>query len=150
VAVETRNQISILPADVAADDIAAIVNCPNGVARTMHVTVDDYFSIADLTRAITRDHGYRFTYHDIPSFIGEMNRRCTRDDPLYPLLDFFNRSASKIAAMQLKRYSNDAYREARARSGATRVHPTLAETVANLVAYMRREGLIPSRARGSR
>lgn len=71
-----------------------------------------------------------------------MNRRCTQDDLLYPLLDFFNRSSSKIAAMQLKRYSNEEYRQARKRCGVTRMDPTLEETVSYLITYMRRRGLI--------
>ena len=36
-------------------------------------------------------------------------------DPIFPLLDFFNRSGDKTAAMQLKRYSNRTYQAARAR-----------------------------------
>ena len=149
IAVDTRNQVSILPVDVAADNIAAIFKNRDSVARTLHITADGYYNIADLTRLVSEEHGYGFTYFDIPSFIDEMNRRCTKDDPLYPLLDFFNRSASKIAAMQLKRYRNDRYREARVRSGIGRSDPPLKDTVSYLIAYMHRQGLIRPSARAA-
>lgn len=84
----------------------------------------------------------RWRYYDIPSFIDELNRRCCRDDPLYPVLDFFNRSGSKIAAMQLKRYRNDRYREARAQSLHGRCEPRLAEIVSHMMACMQCHGLI--------
>lgn len=143
VAVCTRNQISFLPADIVADNIACVFRQHESVARTLHITTDDYYNMIDITRTITSDYGYQFTYYDIPSFITEMNRRCTSDDPLYPLLDFFNRSYWKIAAMQLKRYNNDQYREARNQFGGARRDPPLRDTVSYLMAYMLRNKLIP-------
>lgn len=142
VAVNAGNQISFLPADIAADNIAAIFRQQHTTGRTLHVTADGYYSMMDITRLIARDYGYSFTYYDIPTFVAEMNRRCGKDDLLYPLLDFFNRSHLKIAAMQHKRYSNDRYREARAQSDNGRADPPLRDTVSYLMAYMRREGLI--------
>lgn len=141
IAVDTKNQVSILPADVAADNIASIVARGDLQPSTFHVTVDGYYNVVDLTSVLARDHGFRFTYYDIPSFIEEMNRRCTSADPLYPLLDFFNRSATKIAAMQLKRYRNDSYYAARR---GRRADPTLSETASYLVAYLAEQGLIPA------
>lgn len=141
IAIDTTNQVSIVPADVAADNIAAIVGDRDVGARTFHVTVDSYYNMMDLTRIIERQHGYAFTYYGIAEFIDEMNRRCTKSDPLYPLLSFFNRSASKIDAMQLKRYRNDQYQKARERLGIGR-DPTLEDTVSYLISYMRDEGLI--------
>jgi thioester reductase-like protein len=141
IAVDTANQLSILPADVAADNIAAIIGQDDPPARTFHVTTD-YYNIVDLTRVLTAEHGYDFIYHDIPCFIAEMNRRCAKTDPLYPLLDFFNGSAARIAAMQLKRYSNSGYHEARARSRGGRADPALSATVASIVSYLRTQGLV--------
>jgi thioester reductase-like protein len=142
IAVETANQLSILPADVAADNIAAIIGQDDPPARTFHVTTDYYYNIVDLSRLLTAEHGYDFIYHDIPSFIAEMNRRCAKTDPLYPLLDFFNGSAARIAAMQLKRYSNSGYHEARTRSRGGRADPALSATVASIVSYLRTQGLV--------
>jgi thioester reductase-like protein len=142
IAVRTANQLSILPADIAADNIAAIITQDDPPGRTFHVTLDGYCNIVDLTRVLTVEHGYDFEYYEIPEFISEMNRRCTRSDPLYPLLDFFNGSATRIAAMQLKRYSNNAYRAACAQSLSARADPALSRTVAAIVAYLRSQGMV--------
>lgn len=147
VAVDTPNQISLLPADTVADNIAAIALSRRGFepgARTFHVTADRYYSLTELTCQVTQDFGYRFDYHDIPHFIAELNRLARRSDPVFPLLDFFNRSAPHIAAMSLKRYCNARYRQARDRCAAARPDPTLAETAARLVLYLLDEGWIDS------
>lgn len=145
IAINARNQISFLPADIASDNIAAIFMQRQTDATTFHVTVDDYYNMMDVTRIITREFGYPFTYYDIPAFVDRMNQLCTRDDLLYPLLDFFNRSYHKIAAMQQKRYCNDAYQLARRASGSSRQDPELVDTVTSIVNFMLEEGLIPGR-----
>jgi hypothetical protein len=132
-----------VPADVAAHNIAAIA-ARASTPGTFHVTADEYYTMADITRTITREYGYPFDYYDIPSFIGEMNRRCRRSDPLYPLLEFFNRSAAKIAAMQLKRYSSAAYVAGRDSCGGVR-HPSLSDTVRPLMRFLLDSGLIEAR-----
>jgi hypothetical protein len=96
---------------------------------------------------ISRDYGYAFTYLEIPEFVAEMNRRATRDDPIYPLLDFFNRSHTKLAAMQQKRYDNSGYRQARSVLRGARPDPSLTETVAHLMRFMQGEGLIQASRR---
>jgi len=146
VAPDAKNQVSFLPADVAAHNIAVLLAQPGLSGKTFHVTVDDYYNMVDVTREITRTHGYSFAYYPIPEFVAEMNRRCTKDDLVFPLLDFFNRSHPKILAMSHKRYNNDRYREARDRSGAGREDPRLVATVAYLMAFLLREGLIPQAA----
>lgn len=146
IAVNARNQISFLPADIAANNIAAIFAQRQIADRTLHVTVDGYYNLIDITRMITRVYGYSFVYYDIPSFVAEMKRRCAQDDPLYPLLDFFTRSHLKMAAMQYKRYNNDRYREARQLAGNAGGDPALRDTVSYLMAYMVREGLIAGAA----
>jgi thioester reductase-like protein len=145
VAVDAHNQVSFLPVDVAAHNLATLFARRDLTATTFHVTVDAYYNMADVTREITRSHGYGFTYLAIPEFVAEMNRRSTRDDPIYPLLDFFNRSHTKIAGMAAKRYDNEAYRGARDSSPAARRDPSLSATVDYLMAFLLREGLIPSR-----
>ena len=106
------------------------------------MTADDYYSLKDVTRMLSERHGYRFTYHDIPSFTEQVNRRCTPRDPLYPLVDFLSRSADKIAAMRDKRYDNTQYRHARALAKVHLREPALTKTVDNLVRFLRRERLI--------
>jgi thioester reductase-like protein len=148
VAVNARNQISFLPADVTADNIVAIFKQRATTARTFHVTADCAYNMIDITRLLTSEYGYRFTYHDIPDFVAKMNRLCTKSDPLYPLLDFFNWSHPRISAMQHKRYDNSAYREARRQAGAIHGDPPLSKTLSYVMAYMTRERLIkPPNAR---
>jgi thioester reductase-like protein len=143
VAVSARNQVSFLPADITANNIVSILRQPKGDERTFHVTVDDYYNMADVTRLITRDYGYTFVYYELSRFVAEMTRRSTRDDLIYPLLDFFNRSHEKLSAMQNKRYNNDAYRRARARAEGSRPDPTLEDTVRYQMEFLLREGIIP-------
>ncbi|KAF0243803.1 MAG: AMP-binding [Planctomycetota bacterium] len=147
VAVNARNQISFLPVDVAAHNIAAIFSQRETRADTFHVTVDDYYNMMDVTRVITRDYGYPFTYYEIPEFVEQMNRRCTRDDLLYPLVDFFNAAQEKVAKMQHKRYDNEEYRRARSATGKAQPDPSLDQTVSYIVEFMLKEGIIPERAR---
>ncbi len=149
VAVKAKNQISFLPVDVAAHNIAAIFKQRQTKAITFHVTVDDYYNMMDVTRVITRDYGYSFEYYDIPEFVEQMNQRCTREDLLYPLVDFFNSSHPKIAAMQHKRYNNDEYRRARAESGSERRDPSLDNTVSYLMKFMLKDGIISEKIRRS-
>lgn len=143
IAVNAQNQISFLPVEVVANNIAAIFRQPLKTARTFHVTADDYYNLADITRLITCEYGYQFVYHDIRPFVAELKRRCTPDNLLYPLLDFFNRSQERIAAMQRKRYNNENYRAAR----DDNADPPLQDVVAHVMSYMLREGLIRSSRR---
>jgi thioester reductase-like protein len=141
-AVNGLNQISLLPADLIADHIVALMGLPAEAGSVFNMTADDYYNLMDVTRVLSERYGYRFTYHDIPSFVKQVNRRCTPRDSLYPLLDFLTRSADKIAAMRDKRYDNTQYRHARALAKVHVREPALTETVENLVRFLRRERLI--------
>ncbi len=142
IAPDASNQVSFLPADAAAAALASIIADGRPFGRTLHVTVDDYYSMVDVTREITRAYGIPFGYHKTPRFVEEMIRRATKADPVYPLLDFFNRSHAKIEAMRDKRYGNAAYRSARERCGGP-PDPDLASTVRYLVSFLSSDGLIP-------
>jgi thioester reductase-like protein len=141
-AVDALNQLSLLPADLIADHIVALMGLPAEAGTVFNMTADDYYNITDIARLLTQRYGYRFDYHDIPSFAEQMNRRCTPRDPMYPLVDFLTRSADKIAAMRDKRYDNTQYRYARALAKVRLREPALTETVENLVRFLRREQLI--------
>ncbi|MEB3984042.1 thioester reductase domain-containing protein [Mycobacterium sp. 663a-19] len=144
IAADALNQLSLLPADLIADHIVALMDLPKDdiAGCVFNMTADDYYNLPDITRILSERYGYRFTYHDIPSFVQEMNRRCTPGDPIYPLVDFLTRSADKIAAMRDKRYDNAQYRHARARAEVRLNEPALTETVDNLVRFLRSEGMI--------
>lgn len=142
VAVNALNQISLLPADLIAEHIVELMGLPAEAGTVFNMTADDYYNLMDVTRILSERHGYRFDYHDIPSFVEEIDRRCGQRDPLYPLADFLIRSSGKIAAMRDKRYDNARYRQARDRADFRLREPALAETVDNLVRFLRGEGLI--------
>jgi thioester reductase-like protein len=138
----TLNQISFLPVDVAAHNVAALMARADFNNATFHVTVDEYYNLVDVTRVMSQDHGIRFRYVELDEFVREMCRLCTQNDPAYPLLDFIARTHLKFMAMQHKRYSNTAYRSALAQTGLGRHDPSLRETVSYLMTCMRNEGLI--------
>lgn len=131
IAVNATNQISFLPVETVAGNIVSIFKQRETSAQTFHVTADSYYNMMDITRLITTKYGYHFVYYDIPEFVAELKRRCTPDEPLYPLIDFFTRSQEKLAAMQQKRYNNDQYRAARKTAD-----PSLEEVVSYLMQYM--------------
>lgn len=141
-AVDALNQLSLLPADLIADHIVALMGLPTEAGTVFNLTADDYYNLTDITRLLSERHGYRFDYLDIPSFTDEVNHRCTPGDPLYPLVDFLTRSADKIQAMRDKRYDNSQYRQARTLAKVRRREPALADTVDDLVRFLRRERLI--------
>jgi thioester reductase-like protein len=141
-AVKAHNQVSLLPADLIADHIVTLMGLPAEAGTVFNLTADDYYNLMDITRVLSERYGYRFTYHDIPSFAEQLNRRCTPRDPMYPLVDFLTRSADKIAAMRDKRYDNSQYRQARALAKARLREPALTKTVDDLVQFLRRERLI--------
>jgi thioester reductase-like protein len=151
VAVNSRNQLSFLPADALANSMALIFMHGRATDQTFHMTVDYYYCMMDVTRLITQEYGYQFDYYDIPEFVAQMKLRCSRADLLYPLVDFFKRAHPRIAAMQHKRYCNERYREARGRGGVGCEEPSFRDTIMSLIEYMRSEGLItraaPSRQR---
>jgi hypothetical protein len=145
-AVNAHNQISLLPADLVADHVVALMDLPAEAGtvcgHVFNMTADDYYSLMDLTRVLSERHGYRFTYHDIPSFSESVNRRCAADDPIYPLVDFLTRATDKIAAMRDKRYDNTQYRQARALANVRLREPALTDTVGDFLKFLHREGLI--------
>lgn len=141
-AVKAHNQISLLPADLVADHIVGLMGLPAEAGHVFNLTADDYYNLTDITRLLSERYGYRFAYHDIPSFAEQLNRRCTPRDALYPLVDFLTRSAGKIEAMRDKRYDNTQYRHARALAKVGLREPALADTVDALVEFLRREQLI--------
>ena len=141
-AVNALNQISLLPADLIADHVVALMDLPAAAGSVYNMTADDYYNLTDITRILSERYGYRFDYHDIPSFAEQLNRRCTPRDQLYPLVDFLTRSANKISAMREKRYDNTQYRHARELAKVHLRESALTNTVDNLVRFLRHKGLI--------
>jgi hypothetical protein len=57
--------------------------------------------------------GQQFEMFKIKSFVPEVIKRCTRDDLLFPLLDFLIGSVDSISSMEFKRYDSSSYQRAR-------------------------------------
>jgi thioester reductase-like protein len=141
IGVDAANQISFLPADVTASNIVAIANRPDTMGQTFHVTRDHYAGMADVLDAITRFTGRRFEVYDLKAFVPEVIRRCTRADPLFPLLDFLIGSIENISSMAFKRYDNANYRRARDASPGGRPEPSFEETVCGILRFLNAAGL---------
>ncbi len=146
--VDTGNQVSLMPVDVAADNIVAISRRPDTIQQTFHVTRDRLETMPRITQIISGQTGIGFEAFPLREFVPEVIRRCTRDDSLYPLLDFLVESVDNIAAMEYKLYDNARYREARDRSPGARQDPTLEDVVAGIIRFLQRKGLLPDGARG--
>jgi thioester reductase-like protein len=142
VAVTAGNQVSFIPADVAADHIVSIFHDGAATSGTLHITTDEYYNFADVTRLMSELYGYAFRYCTIAEFVETMNHLCSKEDPLYPLRPFLTRAQRKIEAMEHKRYDNREYRQAR---NGSRPQPGLVETVSAIVEFMVKDGLIPAR-----
>src|SRR5580704_12483745 len=88
IGVDALNQVSFVPADIAANNIVAISTTPGTANKTYHVTRDDYSNMTDITGLITKATGRRFEVFSLPDFVPELIRRCRKEDLLFPLLDF--------------------------------------------------------------
>jgi thioester reductase-like protein len=137
-------QLSFMPVDIAAHNIAAVMTSSAGPQEpVLHVTIDEYFNMVDLTMQISKDYRIPFRYVDLAEFSREMKKLCTAEDPVFPLVDFVARAHSKIVVMEGKRYRNTAYRLALKDSGAGVPDASLQEIVPFLMAHLRAEGMLP-------
>jgi thioester reductase-like protein len=137
-------QLSFMPADIAARNIAAVMTpAAEPQEPVLHVTVDDYFNMVDLTTQISKDYGVKFRYVDLAEFSREMKRLATAEDPVFPLVDFVARAHSKVLVMEGKRYRNTAFRLALKNSGAGVPDASLEEIVSFLMLHMKAAGMLP-------
>jgi hypothetical protein len=129
------NQLSLLPVDICAQNIVSLSLLTELEARTFHLTADEYYTLGMACRCITERHGYSFEYVDLNAF----------EDILFTLVVFFRTNKHKIEIVREKRYVSSNYRAARARSEHTVAEPDLADIMDSVIAFLRRERLIPSR-----
>jgi thioester reductase-like protein len=138
-------QLSFMPVDIAAHNIAAVMaSSAESQEPVFHVTIDEYFNMVDLTAQISKDYGTQFRYVDLEKFSSEMKRLCTAADPVFPLVDFVARAHSKIVVMEGKRYRNTAFRLALEHSCAGVPDASLREIVSFLMAHLRAGGMLPN------
>jgi hypothetical protein len=100
--------------------------------------------MVDVTNMINRLTGREFELFKISEFVPEVIRRCTKDDPLFPLLDFLIGSVDSIASMEFKRYDSSRYRQARSASKWGQADPSLEDTVRGILRFMSRTGIVPA------
>ena len=140
-----RNQVSFVPADLAANNIVAISRLPDSLGATCHVTRDDYASMSDITTILAELTGRTFASYALPEFVPEVIARCHAGDILFPLLDFLVRSIDNISAMEFKRYDNSGYRRFRELAPDAQPDPSLHDVVHGMLRFMRRHRLVAAR-----
>ena len=147
IGVDALNQVSFVPADVAANNIVAISTTPGTENKTYHVVRDDYANMLDITGLITKATGRQFEIFSVTDFVPELIRRCRKEDLLFPLLDFLVGSVDNITAMEFKRYESSSYQAARDASKWGKADPSLEDTVNGILKFMHRKGIISVAAR---
>jgi thioester reductase-like protein len=140
-----QNQVSLTPADVAANNIVAISNLADTVGKTFHVTRDTFSSLLDVTGILGDLTQTRFVSYPVKEFVPLMIERCRKGDLLFPLVNFLVHSVDNIMAMEFKRYDSRNYQDARARSPACMPDPPLEDVVRGIVRFMARHGIIQGR-----
>jgi hypothetical protein len=96
----------------------------------------------DITGLITKATGRQFEVFSLPDFVPELIRRCTKEDLLFPLLDFLVGSVDNISAMEFKRYDSSSYQKARNASAWGKADPSLEDTVNGILKFVHRKGII--------
>ncbi len=141
-----QNQISLSPADLAADNIVAIASLPQSVNTTFHVTRDRYSTMRDVTSILARLTDQEFENLPMKEFVPEVIERCGKADLLFPLLNFLVRSVDKITAMEFKRYDSSNFQKFRAQATQGVEDPTLEDVVLGILRFMRAHqiGEVPS------
>ena len=136
-------QLSFMPVDIAAHNIVAVMTSSDSQEPVFHVTVDEYYNIADVTMQINKDYGVLFRYVDLAEFSRQIKILSSAADPVFPLVDFVARAHSKVVVMEGKRYRNTAFRQAIDRSVSGVPQAGLQETVSYLMAYLKAQGVTP-------
>lgn len=142
IGVDTHNQVSFTPADVAASNIVAVSQLPDSVNKTFHVVRDQYSNMMDITNIITEITGKKFEIFKLKEFVPVVIDRCTKDDLLFPLLDFLVRSVDNISAMEFKLYDSSNFKTARDSSRCGKPDPTLYDTVKGILLFLRKNNII--------
>jgi len=150
IGVDALNQVSFVPADIAANNIVAISTTAGTENKTYHVVRDDYANMMDITGLITKSTGRQFEIFSVTDFVPELIRRCRKEDLLFPLLDFLVGSVDNITAMEFKRYDSTEYQKARDASEWGKADPSLEDTVSGILKFMHRKGIISVEARDTK
>lgn len=137
-----QNQVSFTPADIAANNIIAISNIEESIGKTFHVTRDEYSNMEDITNILSRYTNQTFTNFSLSDFVPEVLSRCTKEDILFPLLNFLVKSVDNISTMEFKRYDNSNYVKFRDQSEWGIKDESLANVVFGIHKFMLKHELI--------
>ncbi len=140
--VRAGNQVSFMPADISADNMIAIARQEDTLGQTFHVVRDEHETMPMITDIIAKRLGTCFEMYDLTSFVPQVIRRCTRADPLYPLLDFLVGSVDNISRMEFKRYESSNYQTARDRVLVARADPPLEVVVDGILRFLKVRNLL--------
>ena len=107
-----------------------------------HITRDRLETMPQITALISQESNIGFDAFPLKDFVPAVIERCTREDLLYPLLDFLVDSVESIAAMEYKLYDNANYRNARDKSPLGIEDPSLEKVVTGIVDFLKRKNLL--------
>jgi thioester reductase-like protein len=136
------NQLSLIPADIAARNIVAVALHNEASTGTFHVTADKYYNLKDACDCITRRYGFEMKECSLEELVDHVNKNCIREDPLYPLVPFINRNFNRLSEMSEKRYSTASFQAAVQRAPGTCPDPPLDSTMQLVIDYLRETGMI--------
>lgn len=142
VTVDTPNQISFTPADITANNIVGIALLPTSINAAYHVVRDNYSTMNDVASCISSQVGISFKPFSLEDFVPEVVRRCTPEDPLYPLIDFLVGSMANISTMKYKRYISTEYKKYRSDCQIGIPDPSLSDTVSFILDYLKLQNII--------
>ena len=143
ISTDAPNQMSFLPVDHCARNIAAISLLETVGPTTYHVTADAHYTIGDVCGIIADRFGYRFNVTDMDGFAAHLQENCGPDDELYPLKPFITGHVERVNLMGDKRYDNTMYRHARDTAPGAVPEPPLDDIVRSIVQFLQAEGLVP-------
>ncbi len=143
VATNSGNQLSIIPADIAANNIALLSLDTSRRDRVYNVVTDSFTGFSDYIGIVERAYGYTFDMMPLGRFVEHANRHCSPDDDFYPLRSFMNFHHHQVERMRDKTYDSRRYQAARNATPGTLADAPLELTVCRIVDFLIGKALVP-------
>ncbi len=139
---DASNQVSFVPADIVAHNVVAISSLNESIGQTFHVTRSEFVAMKDITDIMGQFTTTSFRNFPLSDFVSEVVASCTKEDILFPLLDFLVKSENKIKAMEYKLYDNSNYRHFCSKSSVALSDPPMEDIVKGILIFLKKEGII--------
>ncbi len=136
VAPTARNQLSLLPVEVCANNIVAISRDPASLGGVYGLTANRIYTIETVMRLVSKIYGYPMEFLSLDEFIDHINENCDQHDDLMPLKPFFNNNREKFRSIEHLQYENPAYFEWCEKSPDMMAEPELEATVRWIVDFL--------------